>query len=812
MVRSEVRQCSVPESTPCEQFDEFSIGKSTMAPRAVARLRPYLTVLRDSFDEAFASRVLWILLGVSTLVLLAIAPLGLYEQPATEWQPSSVRDWPALIDRLFQASVSEEPVPGKRVWELADESFRKEVQETARGEGTPQPSRRTVMTVLETLNKLLAEPQLYDADAWQTVLLDDTTLKLLERERASLSPLEVRQLNRGLMQAAFSDELKQGPDTQLRLTYFGRYVGDALPIPPGMKETVVSGILAAVMDFFVGTIAVFVAILVTAPMIPQTFEAGAIDLLLSKPISRPLLFLAKFFGGCIFILLNAAFFVLGLWLIMGLRFDMWKSSLLTCIPVFLFLFFIYYSVSALAGVIWKNATVSIVITILFWALCFTVETSKEVIEQFFVTPVRVTELIATGERGEDDSWLAMSHGGDLLEWNAAATQWQILMPGQQNGPPMMGERMSGAPQYDQQQRRVLYLREPRDRPFRVFRSGPSLIEIRWSDGTWQRNTGPAPPQGAARLLVPRDGRPVVVTDTKIFSLNDEVTTDEGGSEVTKESREAPQIFGFKLPFGGSQGPYEPLGPHPNLRADGPIAAAMSANSDELAVYSQNTLTHLRKNDKGLYQRTGTRDFKELATPVTLALASDSILLVASDGDSQLIDTEDLSTRCKLQPLGNRPAKRAMASPSGNWFAVQAEDGTAVVFDRQGKSVRELGEASAVTMLGENHLLLADRTNRVTSYELGTWAIAARYAPPLDTLQTIHRYLLIPSYTVLPNPGKLGDVVSYLLSDKASDADAEATDLPHTATAANLRQPVISSLLFVIVMLGATCWYVSRVDI
>ena len=53
-------------------------------------MRPYLTVLKDSFHEAFASRVLWILLAVSTLVLLALAPLGLQDQRATLLRRSSV--------------------------------------------------------------------------------------------------------------------------------------------------------------------------------------------------------------------------------------------------------------------------------------------------------------------------------------------------------------------------------------------------------------------------------------------------------------------------------------------------------------------------------------------------------------------------------------------------------------------------------------------------------------------------------------------------------------------------------------------------
>ena len=39
-------------------------------------MRAYLAVIKDSFREALASRVLWILLVLITLLLLSLAPLG----------------------------------------------------------------------------------------------------------------------------------------------------------------------------------------------------------------------------------------------------------------------------------------------------------------------------------------------------------------------------------------------------------------------------------------------------------------------------------------------------------------------------------------------------------------------------------------------------------------------------------------------------------------------------------------------------------------------------------------------------------------
>ena len=39
-------------------------------------MRPYLAIIADSFREALASRVLWILLILITLLLAALVPLS----------------------------------------------------------------------------------------------------------------------------------------------------------------------------------------------------------------------------------------------------------------------------------------------------------------------------------------------------------------------------------------------------------------------------------------------------------------------------------------------------------------------------------------------------------------------------------------------------------------------------------------------------------------------------------------------------------------------------------------------------------------
>ena len=58
-------------------------------------MRPYLAVLKDSFREALASRVLWIVIILTTLALVVVAPLGIKEETAARLRRNSVRNWPA---------------------------------------------------------------------------------------------------------------------------------------------------------------------------------------------------------------------------------------------------------------------------------------------------------------------------------------------------------------------------------------------------------------------------------------------------------------------------------------------------------------------------------------------------------------------------------------------------------------------------------------------------------------------------------------------------------------------------------------------
>jgi ABC-type transport system involved in multi-copper enzyme maturation permease subunit len=113
---------------------------------------------------------------------------------------------------------------------------------------------------------------------------------------------------------------------------------------------------------------------------------GTVDLLLVKPIRRPVLLLFKFLGGLSFMFLNTTLAVVGIWLVMGWRSGIWAPGFLLTIFVLTFFFAILYSVSALFGVLTRSPIVAILATVVTWAILFGVGTAYGLLDATRTAP------------------------------------------------------------------------------------------------------------------------------------------------------------------------------------------------------------------------------------------------------------------------------------------------------------------------------------------------------------------------------------------------------------------------------------------
>ncbi len=104
----------------------------------------------------------------------------------------------------------------------------------------------------------------------------------------------------------------------------------------------------------------------TAGLVPAMLEKGTVELYVSKPISRPLLLIARSIGACAGIAFNLVYFALAIWLIIGVKTGIWHEGFLLASLMVIPLFFFYYSVVALIALVTNSTGFSIMFALIFW--------------------------------------------------------------------------------------------------------------------------------------------------------------------------------------------------------------------------------------------------------------------------------------------------------------------------------------------------------------------------------------------------------------------------------------------------------------
>lgn len=145
-----------------------------------------------------------------------------------------------------------------------------------------------------------------------------------------------------------------------------------VPVPLMTLSAIIQFIGDWIIGAFGTAIIMFLSTIMTASFLPSMLSKGTVDLLLVKPIHRTSLFLYKFTGGLLFMFLNTAIIMGGIWLALGLQTGVWTNALLMCILIYTFQFAIFYAVSALAAVFTRSAIVAILGSVILWVLLFAV--------------------------------------------------------------------------------------------------------------------------------------------------------------------------------------------------------------------------------------------------------------------------------------------------------------------------------------------------------------------------------------------------------------------------------------------------------
>ncbi|MCI0450202.1 MAG: ABC transporter permease subunit [Chlorobi bacterium] len=115
---------------------------------------------------------------------------------------------------------------------------------------------------------------------------------------------------------------------------------------------------------------IFFSLISTASFIPSMLEKGTIDLLISKPISRPMILLSKYLGAVLFVFLSMVFLLGSIWLILSLKSAYWDFTFLLSILWLTFAFAVMYSIVVVTGLTTQSTVITILVNFfLIFVLC-----------------------------------------------------------------------------------------------------------------------------------------------------------------------------------------------------------------------------------------------------------------------------------------------------------------------------------------------------------------------------------------------------------------------------------------------------------
>ena len=778
-------------------------------------MKAYFAILKDSLREAAASMVLWLALGGILLLLLALLPIGLLTAANTGLRHQELVDPEKFVQALSDGQADAQTAEG-HIWSLLNAKQQEQFVEFTKSDKSSDGRRGQRggggrHFVVNTVNELLKKPEFYNAAAFEKIELDE---ELRKPDAESLAVDERTNRNLRRLEKAFARYISVSERTALSLTYAGFDVTGPLPILPSQMKQAIDGIITIVLGFFLGIVGVFASLLFTATLIPRTFEPGEISLLLSKPVYRAMLFLTKFLGGCVFTLICATLLVTGIWLLLGIRLEMWRPELLWCIPLYVFLFSIYFSVSALTGAIWRNAVVSLILVILFWLGVTLIGVAHNSMNEFIVKARRVSEISANG--GEV---FGVDGGRTVHRWDQAKGDWVPVAQseGGDQIPAFLqrivfsGHRFRVSVSSDG--KRILALQPTMSR---VGGTGPSTILNGNADEQFELQPESQTPESMFGIFQTTDGDVLLPGSRGVYRFVGQTDQERKAQTFIKG------IFGGLLSSSSAKA-FE------NLSEKGfPVIAAGSSvafNPTDSSFLALNAgeIRRINRTAEGKYVADETRDLQWKESAI-LAVGGNVAIIARADGKVIAVDATTFEVIAESTlPDGQKP-RVAECAPDGSSAAVLTHQGTVLVFDGSSRQFsswapRESGYASAIAYNDKSQLMVVDHHRSVRLYDVTTQTSSAKLPGSVDLPCRIYDYVVAPLHTILPKPSDLDNAVQWIVTGEKS---VEINNDPNQGgnARANLEaervtfdvwNAILSNLAFIVVMLGLGCLYIARSD-
>jgi len=133
------------------------------------------------------------------------------------------------------------------------------------------------------------------------------------------------------------------------------------------------------VPFWLGLFAIVLALISVCPVFPNFLQAGSIDIAVSKPINRWVLFIAKYLSSLLFVGVQVLVFCVIVFLAFGLRMESWNFGIFWAVPLIVFVFSLIYCVAVLTAVWSKSILLSLLMAFLIWGVSWGVQMAEGMI-------------------------------------------------------------------------------------------------------------------------------------------------------------------------------------------------------------------------------------------------------------------------------------------------------------------------------------------------------------------------------------------------------------------------------------------------
>ena len=779
-------------------------------------MKPYLAIIRDSFHAALASRVLWIAFVAIWLVLAALAPFGYQEDLTTDFRGARDLENRSRLRGLLAQGLTDPELADTAVGRLAavmPENIAEELMAVSEGKET------TLRTseYADALNKCLDDESWYDEEAWASTLRLAELRELDELADEELDESKRRRRARLRIEAAMPGVFATRSAKSISLIY----AGFDFPAELAVDKTRFVGIInqlvvPLIIDWLLGFILIFLGILVTASMIPDMLQPGSLHLLLSKPVSRSMLLISKFIGGCAFVFLCVIQLVVGLYFVAGLRLDIWNARLLWCIPVSVFLFSVFYSVSVLAGLRWRSPILAIGVTTMFGGICFVVGIIGGVFDGFVTGPARIKSMAVLG-----DVTFASTQGSGLIRYDNKSNEWvEIFSSGA-----ISMDRVIAPVVIDQDT--IVTSRTTGGR-MNPFGSGSSDLLVLSADNDWEPEPSVGLPPATVSLYKAGDSL-LTLSGGNLNQTGIAGVLAAAGEEPADEKKEEEKTETLGL-AGGLLGRLSSmLGVAPagfksvlprGMAIDPPSVIIVSASGNDLYVLSRARLLRFARSDDGQsWTQAAERELKgDPSIAGVIAVSGTLVMVSRAEQPIELFDREtfepiaevDLSDRLlPTSVVGMGESRFMLLTSDARCRIVAPKDSTENGFalsDCVGPSAVE-----AITYAPDQRLVyLAHHTDQVDMLNADDLVKQREIDPSLSVWRRVDKYLISPLRFVIPQTGELGETIGSIVSGKSAitvrDASGEEQVVRY-----DIIRPVFSCSLFIGVMLMLNCIYFGTRD-